>query len=88
MAYALYGLTAVVLYFAASVRWGSMQFWVLLVGTLPVIAMAMSAEMLSDRILAGSRYFAWLVPMLLLVAGPIGIPVLLLWLANLVAFSF
>jgi len=88
MAYALYGLTAVVLYFAASVRWGSMQFWVLLVGTLPVIAMAVSAEMLSDRFLAGSRYFAWPVPTLLVGAGPIGIPVLLLWLANIVAFSF
>jgi hypothetical protein len=88
LAYALYGVAALVLYFAASVRWGSMQFWVLLVGTLPVIAIAVAAGMRGERIPAGSRlHFAW-VPPLLIVAGSVGAPPLLLWLANFVAFSF
>jgi len=87
LAYALYGLTALVLYFALGVRQGSMQFWVLLGGTLPVITIAVVAGMRGDGPAARGRSIFTGVATVLLVAGPIGFAVLLLWLANLVAFS-
>jgi hypothetical protein len=86
LVYGVYGLAAGVLFFTGQWRWGSMQFWVLLVGAIAVIGITIAGYAAFDRLLGNRQHVQWLGGALLL-GGPVAVAVALLWLSDLVAFN-